>query len=275
MRKMLNKFLGLAAPEAVAIEATPPCAARDRLRAAHVNLQRAERVVEECAAESAHVASMLTDSEEADEAKSAAEQELREASRAWAESGAKGETPMNIRALEEIAKRASGKAYVAAIRARGFEDALSSAVVWDSGQSRMTIARVLPRHAEAIEEKRQADAELQSAIREVLLSEVQPVLIRARQARESLESELSTILALYEVLHMGPSVVPFAGKSMELIEAVNRLVAPLSANQELQSFHRGQTGGLTELKERWLSFGRTLAQDSNAEFNSCSPEGNP
>jgi hypothetical protein len=263
MINALKRALQLVSPVDAAL-LPPPASPREQLRAAQEALKAAERELEARAAETANVRRLIEDAADAEAAQHAAENAVRLATQTWAEAGAVGEPPANVKALTKAAQTARDAAYAARLRAQGLQDALNTPD-WNDERSRTNAGNnMLPSHADARFQLELVKEQLNTAIRDVMFEELQPVLARAHEAREALAAEAPAIFALYQVMRMSTNYYPFAGGSAELQQQLKQLCGPLPIQREIDVYLSAGDHAYPELKKGWAALGRALATDADA-----------
>ena len=260
----MRRFLRLACPPSLSMPElserlahSETTTARERVRAAQTALKEADQVLARRAEETNRVRELLATADEAEQQQQAAEEALRSASTSWGKSGAAGETPENVKVLAAAATAARDKAHTARIVAEGLQDALESQT-WDAGRSESLL---LSTHAEALAVRTQAQNELNAAVNDVILAEVQPILERAHRARAALAAEVPAILGLAELARMRRNTFSFA--DVDVIRELQQLAGPLPEQRTFQTFLNGASGP-TDMMSVWDNFGRALLTNADA-----------
>jgi hypothetical protein len=243
---------------------------RERLRKAQTALREAERILKERVADTARVRGMLDAVGEAEEKQKVAEEALRTAARAWGLIGASGESTPEIRALTEAAKNARDHTYATKLQVEGLQEALGA----PEDHWRADSKKVLPAHAEAKFARDRALDELHTAIRKVLLAEMQPILDRAHAARAALAAEAPALASLFSVLRMSSGFYRWAGESAEVKKSLDQLLGPLPEQEAINAFLGGRgKDGAFPLAECWTDFAYALENDAEAALELLEPEG--
>ncbi len=246
----IRAMLGLAVPDAEgAFTAPPPAlsadllqqhhtalmdAAREALRAAHIERASAKAVLAEAEGRVSRALTVLSESQRLDAAAAEAEAVARSAAKAWAAAGCPEDARPDPGLLDKAAA-ASSAAIDGRTTAAGAQDALPSL------RRAVTDAQVA---------LGQAEGRVRDAAVNVLAAAAEPKLTELERLRDAFEAELRPLAALrHLVRHRGPAAELAGFSNTDLGQALDRKFKEL---MPLPPPDTDLRGGALDLRERAL-----------------------